>query len=187
MSRADDLVRLLHPRVLIQRTEEPFDTALGMFTLKSSTVKSYHEFEGMLIAYMDHVEQRMGNASYPPHRLIDKARRFLTALLGSYEEAVFLAMSGAKGGCMYVLSVINEGYKQEEKAALVEYVINTYIDPLDFDQAVEVMEGLRGKLAAYCPQPFAFIKPETMAANYKDVIKQYVESVSQYKNLWQYP
>ncbi len=186
MSRADDLFRLLHPQALIDRTEKPFDTALGLFNLASSTASSYHEFEGLVVRYMTHVEHRIYNSSLPPEMLLNKARRFLAAAMGSFDEAVFLAMSGAAGGCMRVLMSITEGYKQEAKAALIEYVISTYIDPLDFDQAVEVMRGLKAKLAAYHPQPFAFVQPEMMAANYQAVIRQYVESLSQYKNLWHY-
>jgi Mn-containing catalase len=117
--------------------------------------------------------------------LLHKARQILNSA-GGYDNAVFTALSGTTGGMTKVLNDLAEGFKQEARKAYFDYVVDTFIDPLSFGEIVAVMADLQSCLSGYYPQPFSFTQPEAMAANYKQILWQYMESLTMYKNLWAY-
>ena len=185
MSKYDDIMHHLNPRVVIEKTEIPHDNARANCTLQSSVVGSYAEFENIVIAYIaHHMEETFGSAP-PPEFCLDKARSFLEASTG-FENAVFLGMSGAEGGMFNVLNQLNESFKQEAKKAYFSFVLDAYIDPLSFEDMVEVMRELKARLGSYSPQSFGYIEPESMALHYKDILWNYIDSLSRYRNLWSY-
>ncbi len=185
MARFNQLMEHLNPRVIIEKTEVPNDQARASVTLQSSTVSGYAEFESIVIAYVaNHMEIVFG--AFPPEdHCLDKARKFLESLIG-WDNAVFIAMSGAEGGLPHVLNQINDGFKNEAKQAYFAYFVDKYIDPLNFSEVVEVMRALKEKISEYSPESFGYIEPEALAGNYKDILWRYIDSVSRYRNIWSY-
>ncbi len=179
------IMSYLHPRVIIAKIDEPHDSARGSYVLGSSMAGSHAEFERIVIDYLDyHMNQTMGG-SLPPEYLLDKARKILNST-GSFENAVFTALSGTEGGLTKVLNDLAEGLKQEARKAYFDYILDAFIDPLSFEEVVEVMSELQNCLSGYSPQPFSYISPEAMAENYRQILWQYMESLTRYKNLWVY-
>ncbi len=185
MSRYQDIMQHLHPRVIIEKTEVPHDNARANCTLQSSTVGSHREFEDILIAYVTHhMEETLGMAP-PPEFCLDKARRFVDSAIG-FDNAVFMGMSGAEGGMSNVLNQVCDGFKNEAKQAYIAYILDRYIDPLSFEEVVEVMRELKEKIGAYSPDSFGYVAPEQMAGNYRDILWRYIDSLGRYRNLWTY-
>jgi len=185
MGKYDDIMLHLHPRVIIEKTEVPHDNARGNCTLQSSIVSSYSEFENLVIAYTSHHMQETFGHAPPPEFCLDKARKFLETSVG-FDNAVFMGMSGTDGGMFNVLNQLNDGFKKEAKQAYFTYILDTFIDPLSFPDTVEVMRELKERIGAYSPQAFGYIAPEAMAANYKEILWRYIESLTQYRNIWAY-
>ena len=181
---ADLLQHDLDPRVLTEKTETLHDDARAKATLESSIVRSHGEFESLNMAYVAHHTKETFGMAFPPEHCLDKARRFIDQSIG-YDNAAFIALSGTEGGMPYVLNQINEGFKKEAKQAYFNHVL-TVIDPLNFQEIVELMVELKEKLGAYSPESFNYISPEQMAANYKDILFNYINSLTRYRNLWAY-
>jgi len=186
MGKFDDITKHLNPKIIIQRTELPNDTARGKYTLKSSIVTSYQEFEYTVIDYMRfHNKEIYNGASLPPEMLRHKADQFLKEL-GGLVESAYIGISGKDGGMIKILNMLNEKYKAEMKRAYFEYVINTFIDPLSVDDIVELMAEFKSKILSYSPKSCAYVKPEAMALDYKNIIWNYMETLNNYKNIWQF-
>jgi|TARA_B100000315_G_C14554661_1_gene577540 hypothetical protein len=185
MTRLKRLLKHLNPKKIIEQTEIPNDRARASVTLQSSTVRNYAEFERIIIAYVTHHMQIVFGNAPPPHFCLDKARKFLESSIG-WDNAVYIAMSGAEGGMPHCLNQINVQFKQESKQNYFRYFLDQFIDPLNFSEVVEVMRELKEKIGEYSPESFRYIEPEALAANYKDVIWKYIDSISRYRNLWDY-
>lgn len=185
MGRFDNLMEHLNPKMIIEKTQTPHDNARAGVTLQSSIVGSYPEFESLLIAYVHHhMEQTWGGAP-PPDMCLDRARMFLDKSMG-YDNAVFIAMSGADGGIHYVLNEISNGFKEEAKRAYFTYIVDSFIEPMSFEETVEVMREFKERVGTYSPASFGYISPEQMAAKYKEILWSYIDSLSNYRNLWNY-
>ena len=179
-------MRPLHPKVVIEKVDLPHDTARGKYRLRSTIVGSHAEFERIIIDYSGHhMKEVFNGTSLPPDHLLSNAQNYLEHA-GGLKQAVFIGLSGTDGGMGTVLNNIAEGFREEGRKAYFEYVINTFVDPLSFDEVVEVMRNLKDALVDFSPQAFAYVQPEAMAADYKNYIKQYYYTLTQYKNLWKY-
>ena len=181
----DDLMVHLNPRVIIERTEMPHDLARAGVTLQSTVVGSYREFEDTIIGYVGHhMEQTLGNHP-PPEFCLDKGRKFIDSSLG-WDNAVYLSLSGAEGGIANVLNQVCDGFKKEAKQAYFQYILDRFIDPLSFEDIVELMEALKGKLSEYSPESFNYVSAAQMATHYREILWSYIESLGRYRNIWTY-
>ena len=185
MSKLKQMDVDLNPRTILEKTQIPNDNARASVTLQSSTVPNYHEFEDIMIVYVsNHTHMTLGTA-LPPEICLDKARKFLDQSIG-WDNAVYIAMSGDEGGVPHLLNQINDGFKNEAKSAYISYFVDKYIDPLNFTEVVGVMKEIKNRIGAYSPESFKYISPEQMAGNYRDILWKYIDSVSRYRNLWDY-
>lgn len=185
MPKFQQIMNHLDPKVVIAKTEIPHDTARGKYVLKSSVVSSYLEFEKVIIDYTAmHMKETMGS-SLPPEFCLDKAKHFLDRSPG-FDNSVFIGMSGTDGGMQLILNKICEGFKEEAKRAYFTYIVDTFIDPLAFQDIVQVMRELKAKIGAYSPQSWNYIEPEAMASHYREILWSYIDSLTKYKNLWAY-
>jgi len=185
MSKYSELMKQLDPRLIIQKTEIPFDNARAQYSMPGSTIRSFKEFEQIVVNYAQHVNVAWVGQSFPPEYCLDKARKFLDSSIG-FDNAVHIGMSGAEGGMPSVLNYITEGFKQEAKQAYFRYTVDQFIDPLSFEQVVGFMAEFKRQLGSYSPESFNYISPEAMAVNYRDHLWNYINSLTKYKNLWAY-
>ena len=185
MGKFNQIMEHLNPRVIIEKTEVPHDNARAQFSMRESTVESHREFETCLISYVAHHTQETLGMALPPELCLDKARKYLENSIG-YEEAVFIALSGTEGGMPHCLNQVNNGFKRDGKQAWFSYILSEFIDPLSFEDVVGVMTEFKERIGSYAPNSFGFISPEQMAGNYRDIIWNYVDSISRYRNLWNY-
>ena len=143
------------------------------------------EFEDIIITYVQHhMEQTIGGF-LPPDYCLDKARKFLESSIG-WDNAVFIGLSGSEAGMANVLNQICDGFKKEAKQAYFQFILDRFIDPLQIEDIVELMQGLKEKLGGYSPEAFNYVSAYQMAANYRQILWDYIESLSRHRNLWVY-
>jgi hypothetical protein len=185
MSKYNQMMQYLNPKEIIKKTQIPHDNARASVTLQSSTVRNYAEFEETIIAYVAHHTQKVLGMPLPPDLCLSKARRFLDSSIG-WDNAVYIAMSGAEGGVPQILNELNDSFKQESKQSYFTYFLHQVLDPMNFSETVELMTELKQKIGAYAPESFNYISAQQMAGNYEDIIWKYIDSVSRHRNLWDY-
>ena len=118
MPKYQQIMRYLNPKTVIAKTVVPHDTARGKYLLNSSIVRSYLEFENVIIDYTTkHMRETLGGAP-PIDFVLHRARGFLEASLG-WDNSVFIGMSGIDGGMHLVLNKICGGFKEEPAKLLI--------------------------------------------------------------------
>lgn len=185
MPKFQNIMQHLHPKVIIEKCDLPHDTARGKYVLQSSIVRNHMEFENTIIDYVRFHMNELYGFSPPPDQALFRARQFIDSSLG-FDNAVFIGLSGTEGGMPNILNQICEGFKKEAKSAYYTYIIDTYIDFLNFAEIVEVMREFKAGLGGYSPLSTTYIEPEAMAGHYKEILWSYIEGLTKYKNLWTY-
>jgi len=185
MAIFDDVFKLLNPREILKKVDEPNNTARGQYALPCSVVRSYQEFQDTCFDYLEHHMQATLGVSLNPIHLMSKMNTYLRGDDG-IQNAAYLAMSGADGGMNKVLDMLCQGFVQEQKQSYFNYVLNNYIDPLSFEDKLDFMTEFKDKLGGYAPGPFQFVHPAAMVDDYRSVIWNYIESITNYRNIWQY-
>ena len=185
MGKFQDVMYYLHPQVIIQKVETPHNAARGKYVLRSPVVSGAQEFDNVIIDYMDHHLRELHGNSLSPDLLMAQAHELLEQAEG-FDNLRFIALSGANGGIGYVLNVLAEAYKKRHKKAYFTYVMNTYIDELNPSQVLELCREFKDRLSGFSPQPFSYISPEAMAADFKAMLYRYIDTLTQHRNLWQY-
>ena len=188
MGTFDDIMSILTPERIIQVTQIQHDDARGRFGISSPLVKSYAEFVQRITAYVIyHQQAAFGGPPMPPDMAWGKAGQILEKLFkGGINAAVMTGLSGDQGGMRFILDTICEGYKQESENNYITFILDSYLDPLDFDQIVQAMTEFKATLSQYAPASFKAIDPAGMAADYNTVVRQYIQSLRQYGNLRKY-
>ncbi len=185
MSKYDEIMMHLDPRIIIEKTQTPYDNARAGCTLQSSIVGSYSEFDSLVTAFVVHVMETAQHGAPPIDHCQHKARTFLDNTMG-FDNAVYTAMSGAEGGMQLVLNNITDGFKEEAKRAYFNYILDSYVEPMNFDEIVELMTELQEKIGAYSPESFGYVTPYQMAGKYREILWNYIDSLTRYRNLWSY-
>jgi hypothetical protein len=175
----------LHPEVILAKTDIPHDSARASVTLRSSRAGSYEEFEALLIAYVSHHTEKIYGMAYPPDLCLSIARKHLDQAVG-FDNAAYIALSGSEGGMHTLLNHISDGFKQEAKQAYYNWILDSFVSPLNFEQIVEVMREFKERLIGYSPASMRFISPEQMAGSYKNILWRHIDSLSRNRNLWDY-
>ena len=186
MGKFETISQLLDPINIVEKVEGVHDTARGRYFIESPTVNTYKEYEEQLVGYVDHSHKQVFNgATLSPEMLLDKAKRLLETKM-PFKDGAYQAMSGQNGGLIGIFNIISDAFKAEHRKAYFEYIIDEHIDPLSYPDIVKVMADLQKKLIAFSPKDYKFVQPESMAADYRTLLWDYINQIGHYKNIWKY-
>lgn len=179
-----NLMKELEPDMILKKTHHEHDHIRGRYVVKSPIVRSYNEFCQEVIKYYQfHFSAVFGIPPYDDLALA-KAREFLEkGFKGGWENAVMCGLSGDSGGMRYICDSICEGFMHESEQAYIAYILDTHLDPLDFRQLMELMREFKATLLNYAPASFQAMPVAVLAADYRGIIRQYIESLRRYSNL----
>jgi hypothetical protein len=120
------------------------------------------------------------------HAVADEALALLErafASKGGVGAARAEARDGVHGGMRFVLDVITEQYKLEQQSKHVSRVLHEALDPLNWSQRVAFMRALLGRLSIHLPADLRGQPPERFARHYDIIVKTYVRSLDQVKQM----
>jgi hypothetical protein len=178
--------QILDPINMVKNVEGVHDTARGRYSIQSPKVDSYKEYEDAVVHYVDHIHKEVFNGgTLSPEMLLNKAKGLLDSSMG-FKNSAFLALSGRDGGLIKIFAEISDAFKAEHRKAYFEYIIDEHIDPLSFQEVVQVMSDLQDKIQAFSPQGYQYIQPESMAADYRNLLWDYINQLGNFKNIWDY-
>ena len=107
-----------------------------------------------------------------------QALTILESAFGGLRSAYAVAKTGIENGIEACFDKIYEALRKEQVNAFFEYVLTTDIDPLDFEQVVELCRQLRQRFSSSVPDDYSVMSAEEMAMNYKDLIRLYMEKIT---------
>ena len=83
----------------------------------------------------------------------------------------------------FVLDVITEQYKLEQQSKHVSRVLYEALDPLNWNERVAFMRALLDRLSPHLPPDLCGQPPERFARHYDIIVKTYVRSLDQVKQM----
>ena len=188
MTPLGKILGFLDPRTMAMLVSVKHDEARETFPLQKMTVENVQAFRTVTTEYYKwQFRAIVPNAELPD----DYAGPYAWSLIqkayghkGGVEAAFRAARFGVDGGLSGVLNAIHMQMKKQQEEAYINHVLHSVIDPLDFDQRVELMREYLGRFANQLSPATKPKSAEELAANWEELLKMTVELLdSLQKNL----
>lgn len=166
----------------------PIDNARASYNMDKVTVENHAEFNEAIVSFYIHllrhlnqVEGLVKEESFAPEALDLLNRTFATK--GGISAAYAEGLNATQGGMKYILDLMTERLKLEEKEKYIRMVFKGIMDPLDFERKVSLMEAFMKKLGNDLPDEIRKKPPEQYATDHEEIIRAYSESLEKVINL----
>jgi len=159
----------------------PIDSARASYTIDKVTVDDYSEFLETITAFNAHLLRHIGQLSgdidqkqVASHALDLVKRAFPRD--GEEKAAYNEAKTGVNGGLRYIFDQMTQRLKAEERGKYVKMILNTAIDPMDFESKTVLIKTIMAQLGPTLPEEIRNQPPERFAADYDKIIEAYSQS-----------
>jgi len=183
----DEVLSQISARAMNDSVGRVADTARLSFLLQDVTVDSDQEFHDTIRSFFLHLARHSGRVTQAdPEAAADDAYALLTRAFsrhGGPQAALSEAREGVHGGMRYILDLMTDQYKREETEKRVTRVLKECLDQKNWEEKVAFMKAFLDRLG---PDLFPEIKarnPEQCAHHYEVLVRAYVDSMEQVKNL----
>lgn len=164
------------------------DNARAAYVMGSVVVESNDEFNDLIASFYSHLLRHTRRLSDPIDSKAAGAEGF--ALLerafskrGGLQGALAEARNGTNGGLRFVFDIMTEQFKQEQQEKRVNLVLNSELDPLDWDGKVALIKALLSRLKNNLPAEILSQPAERYAGQLDILVRAYVKSIDQVKAL----
>lgn len=166
----------------------PIDSARASYTMGSVTMASNEEFLSVIASFYQHLLLHIGatsSASDPSAAASDAYDLLNTAFSrqGGAKAALAEAMTGSNGAMRYVLDQLTETFKREQQEKHVMRVFKEAIDPMDWDGKVAFVQAFLTRYATELPPEITSAPPERFVDSHELILRTYVQSRGQLKQL----
>lgn len=177
-----EILELVDDEAIAEQVDIPNDEARQQYALERNTVDSYQEFhEEITRYYSHHMREVIGPPEMPPYMASGSARDVIDREFrrqDGYERAYRNARTGRFGGRAGSLDAICRALKEERQEKYIEHIFNTDVDPLNYEDHVELMRQYVQRFGNFRPPQDQRRTPEDLARNYKDLIETHVQVVN---------
>ena len=187
----NELFELLDEQVIAQVVSIKHDRAREQYPLENITIDSFQDFENEIVLYYQyHFSETIGNSDIimAPEAAYSYARQIIEGHfrrhgeLNPLEGAYRIARTGTNGGLRYIIDIIAGSLKRSQEMQYTEYIIDSYIDPVDYDAHIELMREYLQRYRDYIPADMRLKSPELLPVEYKQLIKLHVDIVNRIRN-----
>lgn len=180
MSVLDDILAMLSEEELARQVYVPHDMARQSYQLEKGTVSNHDEFRYIIADYYKHhfAQTVSGQPAMPDDMAEGNAREILEKVYaneGGVAAALDYSKTGERGGLRRVLDAIAEHMKRDLEKKYIWRVHDTFIDPLDKPQQIELVREYFNKFRAYLPAHVLNTDPAYYARNWEELLEQHRE------------
>ena len=163
------------------RVAIPHDQARASYPLSSTTVNNWPEFEHYLGDYFCHHCRVVGGGDFGDVSQ-NLAEAKTLAMSGAGRNTTIKKLfrdseSGADGGLRQVLDHLANGIKQKFLERYISDKFDAYLSPCNIDEATELMRQFFEKYQHILPTSIDFGKPMYYAANFKEYLNLFAQSM----------
>ena len=160
---------------IVQSIAMEIDLARATFPMGSVVVCSNDEFYDVIASYYIHLSRHakgymgpadMDSAGRESIKILERAY----AKRGGFQAAEAEAKHATNGGMRYVLDLMTDQFKQEEKEKHVSWIFKMAMNPLDWDGKVQLMKSLIKHLKHILPSDIADQPAERYAGNFEPIV-----------------
>ena len=177
----DQFLRELSSENIAREVLLPIDTARASYIIDKVTIESYEEFLATITAFYAHTLRHLGRLSgniehkqVTSHALDLAKRAFFRN--GEEKAAYNEAITGVNGGLRYIFDQMTNRLKSDERGKYVKMILNTLIDPMDFDAKTILIKTILSQLGPVLPEEIRNQPPARFAADYDKIIEAYSQS-----------
>ena len=183
MGSIENLLSAMDELALARNVGIPHDEARMNYSPGRNTVGSFDEFtDGIADYYNYHTGQCVIHGGYLSQtEAAGRAKEILEQLYrrqkGNIITAYNDAHDGTNGGLRIVLDKIAEQLKAESVERYIRDAFDRYVDPVSWDQKVDIMRQFIARFGHHLSSSIRADQPERYAANFEELIREYVESL----------
>ena len=113
----------------------------------------------------------------------------LALLESTYADAGGLAAArsegkfAVRGGMRWILDLMTERFKSEQRFKRVHRVLKEALDPLDWDRQVAFMSALLERLRSHLPDELCRADPARYVRRRDEIVRVYVEALDRVRDL----
>jgi hypothetical protein len=182
MANLQRILDLLDERTLAQEVWLANDMARERYRLERATVSDWDEFLEEITTYYEwHFRQTRGDANLVKYSLESSASKIVEQAYssqGGMEAAVRNAKTGTGGGLSGVLTAIAQHLRQEHEEHYVGHILRKHINPMDWDEVVDLMRQYLRRFGGDLPRGSRVKKPEELAKNWRELITMHAKVMS---------
>ena len=177
------ILELLDPRALAGKIDRPHDDALYSYRGPQGIPSSFQEFRDWLRQYYEyHYDTAIGAGYRPPEEVsagsamqaVESAFGNRGGIEGAFQTAVIGMEQGLHSSFVAIATFLRETHRKW----YMRWVIDTYIDPLDFDKKVALVRSLQKTYPV--PDGYAGKRPEELTSNHYALVMDLVQRMKSY-------
>ena len=175
--------------ILTNQISLPIDSARAAYIMGSVTINSYEEFNETIASFYLHLIRHVRKLAEPVD--LEAAGPEAFALLertfskkGGLQSALAEARNAINGGLRFILDMVTEQFKREEKEKHINRVLKSALDPLDWKGKVGLMEELMKRLEPHLEPEIRSQPVERFAVHYEVIIRAYLQSLDQVNSVF---
>ena len=181
MANLREILRKLDPQTMTDLFLIRHDISRRRYPVGNIKVSGYEEFVSRITNFYQYQYRNVvgGNELMPEEMAWPQAKEILESAFGNLRGAVAIAKTGLENGIEACFDKIYEHLRKEQVNSFFEYVLTTDIEPLNFEQIMDLMSQLRHRFSASIPEDYNVMSAAEMAIDYKGFIRLYVERLTQ--------
>ena len=178
----DTILNLLDEKTVDDRIFAPHNQARAMYSLNNITDYDYNQFIGKVTDYYKFHYQKVHSKTLPSNEMVFGAiSDILKRHYGSIANAQRKCQRASEGGMMGILNRICDDLIKEHEKKYIDYIIDTYIDPNDYDYITELMKQFMEKYRHSLPEEMSNRKLSHIVHNYRKYLEAHLRIVGQMK------
>jgi len=188
----NQLFELLDEEVIARTVSINHDRAREQYPLGDMVINSFQDFEEEITLYYQyHFAQTIGGngaimadeaAAWYARSIVEGYFRRRGEGLNPLETGYRTAVTGTNGGIRFIINLIADSLKRSQEEQYIEHVINTNIDPTDYNGHINLMREYIQTYSQYISDDIRLKPPELLAVEYKQLIKLHVEVINRMRN-----
>lgn len=150
--------------------------ARNSYSLRKPTINNFDELLDEATRFYQHMNRAvvgMGKITMPDWMAAGHARDILERM--GLEDAYTIAHEGIRGGLHSILEAIYQHISEEMEEKYIELVLVKFVDPVDFDDRIELMRQYLQRFGSNIPANKQPKKAAELAVNYKEFIKMHMK------------
>lgn len=185
----DAVLGEISAQTLTETISLPIDAARAAYVMEGVLAESHDAFHDTITAFYLHLLQHTGAVITltDRHAGCDEAFALLEQAFadkGGSEAAEADARDGTRGGMRFVLDAMTDRYKAEQQVKHVKRVLEEILDPQDWSAREAFIAALLSRIGPQLPPEIRAEPPGRYARHYDSIVRAYVRSVDQVRQLF---
>jgi hypothetical protein len=193
-SQADGVLKFIlgeiNNNAMTRKICVPIELGQSQYRIGSMAIRDYEEFLDTVVSYYICIMRYTEKAIDPID--FEMAGRDALHLLeeafankGGHMTAFINARDGTNGGIKYVLDLMANQLKEKEIEKHIQAVIKLSVDPLNYDEKLQLIASLLKRIGNLLPREIASLPPERLVTHFEVLVRQYIKATDDLKSIFQ--